>query len=58
MGGGEALDPEKARWPSVGECQDWEVGVGVWVGRWGSTLIEAVGGGGRGALQRGNKGRG
>jgi hypothetical protein len=25
---GEALGPEKARCPSVGECQDREVGVG------------------------------
>jgi hypothetical protein len=33
--GGEAFGPVKARCPSVGECQDREVGVGE------STLIEA-----------------
>jgi hypothetical protein len=30
--GGEALGPMKAQCPSVGECQDGEVGVGRWVG--------------------------
>ena len=30
--GEEALGPEKARCPSVGECQGGKVGVGVWVG--------------------------
>jgi hypothetical protein len=30
--GGEGLGPVKARCPSVGECQDREVGEGGWVG--------------------------
>ena len=30
--GGEALGPVKARYPSVGQCQGGEVGVGEWVG--------------------------
>jgi hypothetical protein len=30
--GGEALGPVKAQWPSVGECQGWEAGIGGWVG--------------------------
>jgi hypothetical protein len=29
--GREAIDPEKARYPSIGECQGREVEVGVWV---------------------------
>ena len=31
--GGEALGPEKAKQPSVGECQDREIGVGGLVSR-------------------------
>jgi hypothetical protein len=31
--GGEALGPEKTQCPSVGECQDREVGVGGLVNR-------------------------
>jgi hypothetical protein len=26
-----ALGPEKVRYPSVGECQDWKEGVGGWM---------------------------
>ena len=48
--GGEALGPEKARCPSVGECQDREAGVGEWVSR-GK-------GDGTGGFQRGNEERG
>jgi hypothetical protein len=40
--GGEALGPVKARCPRVGEGQGMEAGMGGW----GSTLIEAEGGGG------------
>jgi hypothetical protein len=43
--GGEALGPVKAWFPSVGECQGGEVGVGGWVGGSRSRLIEAGGGG-------------
>ena len=39
--GGEVLGPMKARWPSIGEWEISEVGVGKWVG---NTLIEAGGG--------------
>ena len=39
--GGEAIGPVKALCPSVEECQSGVVGVD----RWGSTLIEAGGGG-------------
>jgi hypothetical protein len=36
---GEALDPVKARYPSVGECQDREVGVGGLVNMgWGDGI--------------------
>jgi hypothetical protein len=38
--GEEALSPEGARYPSVGECQGGRMGVGGW----GNTLIEAGGG--------------
>ena len=31
--GGEALGPEKAPWPNVGECEGQEVGVGGLVSR-------------------------
>jgi hypothetical protein len=39
--GAEALGPVKAQFPSVGECQGSEVGVG----EWGNALTEADGGG-------------
>ena len=42
--GEEALGPVKARYPSVGECEAGESGVGRWVG---NTLIEA----GRGRME-------
>jgi len=38
---GEAIDPGRARYPSVGKCQGRETEV---VGAWVSTLIEAEGG--------------
>jgi hypothetical protein len=37
--GGEALGPEKARCPNVGECQDREAGVGGLVSRGGEDGI-------------------
>ena len=46
----------KARFPSVGEGQGGEVGMGEWVG--GGTLIEAGGGDGIGGFWRGNWERG
>jgi hypothetical protein len=54
--GGEVLDPVKAQYPSIGECQDKEAGVGKWVGEhshrsWGR-------GDGIGGFQRGNQERG
>ena len=39
--GRQTLGPMKAQCPCVGECQDWEAGIGGWVSEWGSTLIEA-----------------
>jgi hypothetical protein len=45
----------KAQFPSVGEFQGSEVGVGGWVG---STLIEAVGVGGDREFLEWNQGRG
>jgi hypothetical protein len=44
----------KARCPSAGECQDWEVGVGGWVG---NTIIEAGGGRGDIWLSEGKSGK-
>jgi hypothetical protein len=54
--GGEALSPVKGLCPSIGECQDSEVGVGGWAGehphrdrrRWD----------GRRGFRRGNQERG
>jgi len=43
---GEALSPVEAHFPSVGECQAVDVGVGGWEG---STLLEA----GRGGMREG-----
>jgi hypothetical protein len=48
--GREALGPEKARCPSVRECQDKEVGVGGLVSREREDGIEG--------FQRGNQERG
>jgi hypothetical protein len=48
--GGEALGPEKAQCPSVGECQDREAGVGGLVSR-GKGKWD-------GSFQRGNQERG
>ena len=48
--GGEALGPVKAQWPSVGECQDREDGVGGLVSRGREDRI--------GGFWRGNKERG
>ena len=48
--GREALGPEKALCPSVGECQDREVGVG--------GLASSGRGDGIGSFQRGNQERG
>ena len=48
--GGEALGPEKALCPSVGECQDREVEVG--------GLVSREMGDGIGGFQRGNQERG
>jgi hypothetical protein len=31
--GGEALGPEKAQWPSVGECEGQEAGMGRFMSR-------------------------
>jgi hypothetical protein len=45
--GGVALGPEGVQCPNVGECQGGKTKVDRWVGGWESTLIEAVGGGGR-----------
>jgi hypothetical protein len=47
--GGEVLGPEKAKCPSVGECQDREVGVGELVSRGREDGI--------GGFQRGNQAR-
>jgi hypothetical protein len=47
---GEALGPVMARCPSVGECQDREVGVG--------GLVSRGRGDGLGGFQRGNEERG
>jgi hypothetical protein len=38
---GASRGSEGIRCPNIGECQGWKVGVGGW----GSTLIEAGGGG-------------
>ena len=47
--GGEALGPEKAQFPRVGECQDREVGVGGLVTKgWGN----GIGGFRRGSQER------
>jgi hypothetical protein len=48
--GGEALGPEKAQCPSVGECQGGETGVG--------GLVSKGRGDGIGGFQRGNQERG
>jgi hypothetical protein len=48
--GGEALGPEKARCPSVGECQDREAGV--------DGLVSRRRGDGIGGFQRGDQERG
>ena len=48
--GGEALGPEKAGCPSVGECQDREAGVG--------GLVSRGRGDGTGVFQWGNQERG
>jgi hypothetical protein len=54
--GGEALGPEGVRCTSVGECQDGKTGMSE---GWGSTLIEAGGGGwDGGGLWRGDLERG
>jgi hypothetical protein len=45
--GGEALGPEKAGCPSVGECQDREAGV--------AGLVSRGSGDGIGDFQRGNQ---
>jgi hypothetical protein len=47
--GGEALGPEKTRCPSVGECQDREVGM--------SGLVSRGRGAGIRSFQRGNQER-
>ena len=47
--GGEALGPEKAQCPSVGECQGGETGVGGLVSRGSEKGI--------GGFQRGNQER-
>jgi hypothetical protein len=53
--GEEVLVSLKAQCPSVGECEGEEAGVGGW----GSTLIEAVGGGmGWGFVGGGESGKG
>ena len=49
---GEALDPVKAQCPSIGECQDREMGVSGCVGAQGE------GGDGIGGFRRGNQERG
>ena len=48
--GGEALSPEKALCPSVGECQNREEGV--------SGLVSSVRRDGKGSFLRGNQERG
>ena len=40
--GGETLGPVKAQCPSVGECQDWETGVGRLVNRKRWNELEGV----------------
>jgi hypothetical protein len=44
--GGEALGPVKALCPSVGECQEQEVGVGRLVSKGRGKVIGGFGGGG------------
>jgi hypothetical protein len=48
--GGEAVGPVKVLWPSIGECQGQEVGVGGFVSRGRGEDI--------GVFQRGNRERG
>ena len=52
--GGEALGSVKAEGRSVGECQVGEAGLG----RWGKTLIEAVGAGMGWGFPEGEPGKG
>ena len=50
-----ALGPEGFRWPSVGECQGWKVGVGGWVKEHphrGREREDGIGGFQRGDLER------
>ena len=42
--GGEALGPERAQCPSVGECQDSEAGVGGLLSRGSEDRIGVFGG--------------